>query len=178
MSDDLLNANQSIEKQNDSTKKLNRSKNWPTGDIMIAIFFLVFAVLMLVGAVNFTSRPQMGRLTSPKFTPILLSILVIIFCVALIVVTLKKNRGLSVSGWFKEVFSDQQMRRSMVLIAMFTVYIVLVGLLDFTLVNAVFFLVIYSYLKIGGWIRIIIYSAVSAAVVSVLVPLLFNMPTP
>lgn len=178
MSDDLLNADQSIQGQNDSPKKPNRSKNWPTGDIMIAIFFLVFAVLMLVGAVNFTSRPQMGRLTSPKFTPILLSILVMIFCVALIAITLKKNAALSVSGWFKEVFSDEQMRRSLVLIAMFTIYIVLVGILDFVVVNGVFFLVMYSYLKIGGWLRIVIYSAVSTVVVSVLVPLLFNMPTP
>ena len=159
-------------------KKEVRDKNWPVGDYMIAIFFAAYAIFMFVGAYYFPSRARMGVLTSAKFTPMLLSVLVLILCAVMALRTRTKFGRLSISGWFQSVMSDERMRRSFTLMGMIGIYILLIGILPFSIINLVFFLVIYFYLKIGTRLRIVLYSIISSAVVSYLVPYIFNMPTP
>ena len=178
MNNEETNTNRSAEEHTSEPKKEVRSRNWPVGDIMISLFFLAYASFMFVGALNFTTRAQMGKITSPKFTPILLSTLVVIFSITLIIATLRKHRGISIPGWFREVFTDERMQRSFILVGIMTVYIVLIGIVDFLIINLLYFLVVYSYLKIGRWTRIIIYSAACTVIVAIIVPYVFNMPTP
>lgn len=155
-----------------------KDKNWPVGDYMIAVLFIAYAVFMFVGAYHFPSRARMGMLTSAKFTPMLLSTLVVILCVVMVIRTRVKFGRLSISGWFHGVMADERMRRSYVLMVMIGVYILLIGIIPFFIINLVFFLVIYFYLKIGTWKRIVLYSVISSAVVSYLVPYVFNLPVP
>ncbi|MCF7944302.1 MAG: tripartite tricarboxylate transporter TctB family protein [Spirochaetia bacterium] len=162
----------------DEEKKEIRSKNWPVGDIMISLLFIAYALFMFIGALNFTTRAGMGRITSPKFTPILLSILVFILCMVLIILTLKRFKGFSILGWFRDVFTDKRMQRSFTLAGFMTAYIIFIGIINFILINLVYFLVIYSYLKIGNWVKIILYSVACTLIVAVIVPYVFNMPAP
>jgi len=96
----------------------------------------------------------------------------------MVIRTRVKFGRLSISGWFHGVMADERMRRSYVLMVMIGVYILLIGIIPFFIINLVFFLVIYFYLKIGTWKRIVLYSVISSAVVSYLVPYVFNLPVP
>jgi len=163
----------------DSQLKGNiRSKNWPVGDIVIAISIIIFAVLMFIGAQYFPHRARMGMITSAKFTPILLSILVIILCFVLIMMTIRKYDKASLKDWFLESLADETTKRSLILISMIGVYIFLVGQLNFIAINILYLFIMYWYLRIGSWKMIIIYSLVSGLLVSVIVPYIFQMPLP
>lgn len=155
-----------------------KSKHWGAGDLVLSFFVMVFAVLMIIGALNFPRRARMGVITSPAFTPILLSILVIILCTVLIVVTFKKFGMVSIPQWFKGVIADEKMQRSFILIVIIGVYILLVGRIPFLIANIVFLAVMYWYLKIGSWKKVVLYSLASGVFVSLLVPYIFQMPLP
>jgi len=168
--EDLLKDNQ--------PKKNIRSKNWPGGDIALSISIIIFAVLMFIGAQYFPHRACMGMITSAKFTPILLSILVIILCFVLIMMTIRKYDKVSLKDWFLESLADETTKRSLILISMIGVYIFLVGRLNFTAINILYLFIMYWYLRIGSWKMIIIYSLVGGLLVSVIVPYIFQMPLP
>jgi len=168
--EDLLKDNQ--------PKKNIRDKNWPVGDIVIAISIIIFAVLMFIGAQFFPHRARMGTITSARFTPILLSILVIILCCVLIIITIRKYGKVSPKDWFLEMLADEMTKRSLILIIMIGVYIFLVGQVNFITINILYLFVMYWYLKIGSWQMIIIYSVISGLLVSVIVPYIFQMPLP
>jgi len=155
-----------------------RSENWPVGDILISIVFIAYSVFMFVGARGFPRHGQMTFVTGPWFTPMLLSSVVGILCVALIVRTLIKFRKLSAVGWVREVFADERMQRSLALAVIIGVYVGLIAVVHFTIVNLVFFLVVFFYLKIGSRLQIVIYSVASTLVVAHIVPYIFNLPVP
>jgi hypothetical protein len=163
----------------DNQRKKNRySENWSGGDIVFGILIIIYAILMFIGAMHFPHRAQMGIITSAKFTPMLLSILMIILCCTLIIVTIRKYGSVSIAGWFKEIVSDETMRRSFILIIMIGLYILLIGRIHFIIINILYFFVMYYYLKIGSWKMIILYSVASGLFVSVVVPNVFQMPLP
>lgn len=162
----------------DSEPIETKGRHWGAGDIVLSCFIMIFAVLMIIGALNFPRRARMGVITSPAFTPILLSVLVIVLCIALIVITLKNYGKVSVSAWLRGVIADEKMQRSFILIAFTVGYILLVGRVYFLIANVIYLAVMYWYLKIGSWKMILLYSAASGAFVSLVVPFVFQMPLP
>lgn len=168
--EDQLNGSQ--------TKGDLRNKNWPAGDIVLAISMILFAALMFIGTQYFPHRARMGLITSARFTPILLSILVTILCCVLIIMTVRKFGKVSIKKWLLESLSDETTKRSIVLMVMIGVYIFLVGQVNFVAINILFLLVMYWYLRIGSWKIIVAYSLISGLLVSVIVPYIFQMPLP
>lgn len=155
-----------------------RSKNWPVGDILVSIVFIAYSVFMFVGALGFPRHGQMTFVTGPWFTPMLLSSVVVILCMVIIVRTVLKSGRLSLVGWMREVSTDERMRRSLVIAVVIGIYVGLIGVVHFTVVNLVFFLVVFFYLKIGSRIRIVVYSLAGTLLVGHLVPYIFNLPVP
>lgn len=154
------------------------SKNWPVGDIVIAVLIIIFAILMFIGTQYFPHRARMGFITSARFTPILLSILITILCFVLINGTIKKYGKISIHDWFKETVADDKIKRSFVLIIMVGLYISLIGRVHFLFINTLYLFIIYWYLKIGTWKIIIIYSLAGGLITSWVVPFIFQMPLP
>lgn len=159
-------------------KGKTRSSNWPAGDIVLAISMILFAALMFIGTQYFPHRARMGLVTSARFTPILLSILVTILCCILIMMTVRKFGKVSIRDWLFESLADETTKRSIVLMVMIGVYIFLVGQVNFMAINILFLFVMYWYLRIGSWKMIFVYSLVSGLLVSVIVPYIFQMPLP
>lgn len=151
---------------------------WPIGDIVVAILMIIYAILMFVGAQFFPHRARMGFITSAKFTPILLSILIIILCLILIIRTIKSNSKISIIDWWRELIASETLRRSFILILIIGLYIFFIGKFSFLIINTMYLLVIYSYLKIGTWKMIIFYSLVGGIIVSWMIPYIFQMPLP
>lgn len=138
----------------------------------------MYAVLMSIGAYNFRWHPRMGVVTSPAFTPILLSALVTILSCVLIGATLMKHGKVSLIRWFRGVVGDERMQRSLILIVLTGVYVFLIGRGSFIAVTTVYLFAMYWYLKIGSLRLIILYSLAAGLLVSVLIPYVFQMPLP
>lgn len=155
-----------------------KSEHWGAGDLVFSGVLIVFSILMIIGAAKFPKRARMGRITSPAFTPIMLSIFVIILCIVLIIGTLRKYGKISISTWFKEVIADERMQRSYLLMGIILIYVLLVGRVHFFIANVVFLGIMYWYLKIGSWKDIIIYTLASSVFISLVVPYVFQMPLP
>lgn len=162
----------------DQVGKQERIKNWPVGDIVIATLVIIYAIFMFIGALYFPHRARMGFITSAKFTPMLLSILIIILCCILIFRTIRTYGKVSMINWWKELIADETMKRSLFLIIIIGLYIYLIGRLPFLFINTIYLFVIYWYLKIGSWKIIIVYSIAGGLIVSWIVPYMFQMPLP
>lgn len=149
------------------------------GDVLLGLGFILFAILMFVGALNFPYRARMGFFTSSAFTPILLCGLVVILSVILIVVTYRKNPKMAPRAWFAAVAKSDLARRALVIIGITATFILgLVGTIDFFVANCLFFLAIFWFLKIGTPVRIIVYAVANAAVVAFVIPYIFQLPLP
>jgi len=167
-------------KDNQPNEQTKPSGNDALSDILAACFFLLFAILMFIGATQFTYKSNMGFITSAGFTPMLLSVFVSVLSVILIIETLKRNKSarLSISEWFNNARGDEAVRRSVALIIMTGIYIVLVGVVNFILITFVFLFVIYYYLQVGKIWRVLLYSAMNTALIAYVVPAVYQMPLP
>ena len=153
----------------------------PLGDIVGGIGFLIFAVLMFIGAVQFPWKlNHMRFMTAPGFTPILLSTLIFVLAIILIVTTWRRAAAgsLNVKVWIKAIAGDETFRRFGVLVLISGAYIFLVGVVNFILLTFLFLVGIYAYLRIGKIPRVLIYSIINAALIAYFVPMLFQMPRP
>jgi hypothetical protein len=172
-----------MEAEKKEKKDLNRLKNvhepnWYAGDYIIGGLFIIFAILMFIGAYNFQWRPRMGIMTSANFTPMLLSVLVVLLTVLMMILTRRRFGKVNFRVWMKGVLADEKMQRSFILIGMIAAYIFLVGLIHFVIVNILFFFAMFWYLKIGTLVRTIIYAVLSGLFVGMVVPYVFQMPLP
>jgi len=149
-------------------------------DIVTAVGFLFFALLMFAGATQFTYQEEMGFVTSAGFTPMLLAVIVSLLSIFLIIRTFKRNKASLVgfSVWLRKLSRDEVVRRSIVLILITGGYIVLVGVAPFLPLTFLFLCGIYYYLKIGGIIRTIIYSLTNALLIAYAIPWVYQMPLP
>ena len=148
------------------------------GDIVFGLAFVLFAVLMFIGAMNFPYRARMGLITSSAFTPMLLSGLIVILAGVLVFVTMRKPRGTAARAWFDAVAGNETTRRALLIIAMTAVYILLVGRINFIAANLLYLLAMFWYLKIGSPVRIVLFAVGNALFVSLLIPYIFQMPLP
>ena len=112
--------------------------------------------------------------------PLLLSVLVAILSVVLIFDTIRKNKSsaLRFKTWLKEIRADETVRRSFVLVVVTGIYTLLVGMIPFLLVNFLYLLVIFYYLKIGKLPRVFVYSIANALLIAYVIPYIYQMPLP
>lgn len=149
-------------------------------DIVTAVGFLVFALLMFAGATQFTYQEEMGFVTSAGFTPMLLAVIVSLLSIFLIIRTFHRRKSSLVrfSDWLRKLSSDEMVRRSIALILITGGYIFLVGVTPFLPLTFLFLCGIYYYLKIGGILRTIIYSLTNALLIAYVIPWVYQMPLP
>ncbi len=150
----------------------------PWGDVLLGAIFLLFSILMFIGAQFFTYRTQMGFVTAAAFTPIVLSIIVAILSGFLIIGALRKPKSRSIGRWAGSVIADDRTHRSLVMAVLTAIYVVAVGRINFLVVNLVYLFVAYRYLKVGSMWKVAVLSIVNAAIVGVVVPRIFQMPLP
>lgn len=150
----------------------------PYGDVLIGGLFGLFAILMFVGAQFFPHRSNMGFVTAASFTPMVLGIIVTVLSIVLVISALKKPKNGTFYEWFTVVASDDRTRRSVLIGGITLVYVILIGRVHFLPVNLVYLIVMYRYLRVGGWPKILILGTVNAVLIAYLVPMIFQMPLP
>lgn len=147
-------------------------------DILTALIMIGYAIFMFVGAMNFPSRRNMGFITSPRFTPILLSITIFIFLIILIIQKIKEGNLVNLRDWVKAVVRKEENRRFFILFLIISTYIYFIGDLNFLLLNFLFYVVSFYYLRVGSISRILLYGTVCTILVGYVVPKIFSMPIP
>jgi hypothetical protein len=77
------------------------------------------------------------------------------------------------------VRKEEEIRRFLWILGFMTLYIVvLIGYLPFIVATLIYHALIFFYLKIGGPVKIIIYTLIATALVAVFLPGVFDMPVP
>ena len=149
-------------------------------DILTAVGFLLFSILMFIGATRFSYQEEMGFVTSAGFTPMLLAVLVGVLSIILIIKTIRANKlvSLRISAWFNDNRRNETVRRSIVVIAITGLYIYSVGHLPFLPLTFLFLCSIYFYLKVGSLVKIIIYSLANSLLIAYAIPWIYQMPLP
>lgn len=155
-----------------------REKNEAVGDLLMALAFIVFAVLMFLGAYHFPWRARMGVVTSAGFVPILLCALIFLLSIALIIATLQKYSRASLSEWLSSTLVDDRIRRSFTIAVITFIYVLSIGKINFLAANTLYLIVMFWYLRVGNWIRVIMYGVLNGIFVAVIVPYIFQMPLP
>ncbi len=151
---------------------------WPVGDFVGAIAFIAVAVFFIVEALRMPHQGSSGFVTSAGFTPVFLGLIVLFLNAAMIRLILRTYGYRSIRGWARTVTSDETFRRWLSLAAIIGGYVSLVGHVHFVIANALFFAVIFTFLKAGNWWQILLYTGLSAAIVGYFVPWMFAMPMP
>jgi hypothetical protein len=151
---------------------------WPVGDMVGGSLFIIVSLLFIYGALYMPWRSSPMFLTYAGFTPIFLSAIVLTLSAILVVLVLKEYGYRSRIGWAQTCLKDEIVQRWLMLVLITGIYVFLVGRVPFVLANAVFYLFIFRYQRVGNWPQIIGYTVLSVVFICILVPWLFAMPVP
>lgn len=148
------------------------------GDLFLGVAFILASIWGGWEAFNMPRRGELGVLTSPGLTPILLCVALIILSMIMVVKSLRGGAIAEIPGRLKEMAKSHQVRRVVILAAIITGYVLLIGVLDYGLVTFIFLLVAFFYVQAGRWYTILIAAVAGTVLTTMLLPHFFSMPTP
>jgi len=161
---------------------INNNKNSIISDIILSLIFIIFAVLMFIGGLNIVGgrNTEGGFLASAYFTPLMLSIIIIILSSFIILRNFRhyKIKLQDIKSWVKKTINDKTVHRVWVLISIISIYVILIGHLNFIIVNFIFLFGMYIYLRVFKVFIVFVYSVLGAIVIGYVVPLIFQMALP
>jgi hypothetical protein len=151
---------------------------WPVGDVVGGLAFMALSVFAIVGALNMPRRGTLGFVTAAGFTPTLIGSLLFVLSATLVALTLRTHGYRSIAGWARSTLSNDIVRRWLTLVALIGVYVALVGWIHFIVLQFLFFVAIFAYLRVGRAWHVLVYSVLGAALIGYLIPEIFEMPIP
>lgn len=165
--------------QPDSDKERDHDEYyWPVGDFVGGILFMAMALFFIIGGLRMPTRGASGFVTAAGFTPVVLGTVVFLLNLILVYLVLKTYGYRSIIGWVKGCIQDEIARRWSILTLIIGGYVFMVGRVNFVFANAIFFAVVFTYLRAGNWWQIVFYTVLSSAIVGIIVPWIFAMPMP
>jgi hypothetical protein len=149
------------------------------GELMLGVFVSCFSLFVIVESLRMPQRGHLGIMMSPGFVPLFTGI--ILFLLSL-VINLRALRGgglQSVGSLLRSIRNEEEIRRFLWILGFITLYIVgLIGYMPFVAATLIYHVLIFFYLKIGGPVKIVIYTLIATALVAVFLPRVFDMPVP
>lgn len=148
------------------------------GDLFLGVIFILVSIWGGWEAINMPRRGELGVLTSPGLTPILLCVALIILSLIMVVKALRGGAIAEIPGRLKQMTKSYQTRRVLILAAIITGYVLLIGVLDYGFVTFLFLLVAFLYVRAGRWYTILLAALAGTVLTTMLLPYFFSMPTP
>ncbi|WP_165874134.1 tripartite tricarboxylate transporter TctB family protein [Rubrobacter taiwanensis] len=148
------------------------------GDLFGGLLFAALGVFAIGAAVGMPRRGELGFVTSPGFTPLLLGTAILILSVVMVVKALRAGAIREIGNWFRTIRKSQESRRVLVLTGLLTAYVAAIGYLNFALVTFLFITATFFYVRAGKPWQILIYAAVATGLVAYFIPYIFTMPLP
>lgn len=148
------------------------------GDLFLGVFLIAVCIWAAGESVGMPRRGALGIITSPGFTPLLVSIIVTVLSGILVVKALKGGAVGETRTRLLTMMRSPGTHRVLILSLIMIGYVALIGVLDFRLVTGLYLLGTFIYVRAGGWIGITIATVVGTALTTMIIPDLFTMPTP
>ena len=149
------------------------------GELMLGLFVSFFSLFVILESLRMPQRGHLGIMMSPGFVPLFTGI--VLFLLSLVInVRALRGGGLQYVGvLLQSIRREEEIRRFLWILGFVTLYIVgLIGYIPFILATLIYHALIFFYLKIGGLVKIVIYTLIATALVAVFLPKVFNMPVP
>ena len=149
------------------------------GELLLGTFVSLFALFVIVESLRMPQKGHLGIIMSPGFVPLFTGI-VLLFLSMIINVKALRGGGLNyVVALCKSARDEEEIRRFLWILGFMALYIVgLIGYLPFTVATLIYHLLIFYYLRIGGPLKIAVYTLIATGLVAVFLPRIFDMPVP
>lgn len=148
------------------------------GDFFLGVAFIFISIWGGWEALNMPRRGEMGVLTSPGLTPLLVGGALTILSLIMLIESLRGGALTELPGRLKEMVGSDQSRRVVILSAIITIYVLLIGVLDFRLVTFLFLMVVFAYVRAGRWYTMLLSAIAGTVLATIALPYFFSMPTP
>ena len=149
------------------------------GELMLGLFVSFFSLFVIVESIRMPQRGHLGILMSPGFVPLFTGMVLFLLS---IVINLRALRGGGlqyVGSLLRSIRNEEEIRRFLWILGFMTLYIVgLIGHMPFIAATLIYHVLIFFYLKIGGPVKIVIYTLIATVLVAVFLPRVFDMPVP
>ena len=149
------------------------------GELVLGSIVSFFSLFVIVESLRMPQRGHLGIMMSPGFVPLFTGI--VLFLLSL-VINLRALRGGGVryiGPLLQSIRREEEIRRFLWILGFMVLYIVgLIGYVPFIAATLIYHVLIFCYLKIGGPLKIVIYTLIATVLVAVFLPRVFNMPVP
>lgn len=149
------------------------------GELMLGSVVMLFSLFVIVESLRMPQRGHLGIMMSPGFVPLFTGVVLFLLSGVIMMRALRGGGHHYVKALLHAVRKEEEIRRFLWILGFMTLYIVgLIGYLPFIVATLIYHALIFFYLKIGGPVKIIIYTLIATALVAVLLPGVFDMPVP
>ena len=158
---------------------LERSGMDKAGELMLGVCVSFFALFVIVESVRMPRRGHLGIMMSPGFVPLFTGIVLLFLSFVINVRALRAGGHKYIGSLCKSIRDDEELRRFLWILGFMVLYIVgLIGVVPFLAATLIYHVLIFYYLRIGGPLKIVIYTLIAAGLVAVFLPRVFDMPVP
>ena len=149
------------------------------GELMLGLFVSFFSLFVIVESLRMPQRGHLGIMMSPGFVPLFTGIVLFLLSMVINVRALRGGAHQYIGSLLRSIRNEEEIRRFLWILGFMTLYIVgLIGYMPFIAATLIYHLLIFFYLKIGGPVKIVIYTLIATVLVAVFLPRVFNMPVP
>jgi hypothetical protein len=149
------------------------------GELMMGLFVSVFSLFVMVESLRMPQRGHLGIMMSPGFVPLFTGMVLFLLSMVINVRALRGRGHQYVGSLLRSIRKEEEIRRFLWILGFMTVYIVgLIGHMPFIAATLIYHVLIFFYLKIGGPVKIVVYTLIATALVAVFLPRVFDMPVP
>jgi len=149
------------------------------GELMMGLFVSVFSLFVMVESLRMPQRGHLGIMMSPGFVPLFTGMVLFLLSMVINVRALRGRGHQYVGSLLRSIRKEEEIRRFLWILGFMTLYIVgLIGHMPFIAATLIYHVLIFFYLKIGGPVKIVVYTLIATALVAVFLPRVFDMPVP
>ena len=149
------------------------------GELMLGLFVSFFSLFVILESLRMPQRGHLGIMMSPGFVPLFTGIVLFLLSLVINVRALRGGGLQYVGSLLQSIRREEEIRRFLWILGFMILYIVgLIGYVPFIAATLIYHALIFFYLKIGGPVKIVIYTLIATALVAVFLPRVFNMPVP
>ena len=149
------------------------------GELLLGLFVTFFSLFVIEESLRMPQRGHLGILMSPGVVPLFTGIVLFVLSLVINVRALRGGGLPYVGPLLRSLRQEEEIRRFLWILGFMALYIVgLIGRVPFIAATFVYHALIFSYLRIGGPLKISAYTLIATALVAVFLPWVFDMPVP
>jgi hypothetical protein len=149
------------------------------GELLLGLFVSLFSLFVIVESLRMPQRGHLGIMMSPGFVPLFTGIVLFLLSIVINIRALRGGGHQYVGSLLRSIPNEEEVRRFLWILGFMTLYVVgLIGYMPFIAATLIYHALIFFYLKIGGPVKIVIYTLIATVLVAVFLPRIFEMPLP